>query len=186
MIRTVLSFGVDVLGALSEKLKSQNNDTLNSYRHFSESHQQYKEGKMSETEFCSKFLTYLISFSAANFLMIRVLLELKNAIQKGTSMKDSTGGDMLPDLASASAPNSGFGIGGFINIGGNVGKNDTRRESEIEEDQYTLPKPQHQSLYDRKSTESTTGLENYKRCNVCNYQILAKAKFCSKCGRLQK
>ena len=181
-----MSFGVDVLGALSEKLKSQNNDTLNLYRHFSESHQQYIEGKMGESEFCSKFLTYLISFSAANFLMIRVLLELKNAIQKGTSMKDSTGGDMLPDLASASPPNSGFGIGGFINIGGNVGKNDKRPDNEYEEDKYTLPKPQRDGSYSRKSTSLVTNMPNYKLCNVCNSQILINAKFCSKCGRRQQ
>ena len=80
----VLSFGVDVLGALSDKLKSQNNDTLNLYKNFSESYEQYKGEGMNEKEFVSKFLTYLISFSASNFLMIRVLLELKKSIEKGT------------------------------------------------------------------------------------------------------
>lgn len=186
--KMVLSFGVDVLGALSDKLKSQNNDTLNLYRNFSESYEQYKGEGMNEKEFISKFLTYLISFSASNFLMIRVLLELKTAIEKGTSMKDSTGGGMVPSSGSGSPSGSGFGIGGFIDIGGSVGKNNTGLEDEYGEDQYTLPKPQPplEGLHDRKSTKSITSMANYKICNACNSQILINAKFCSKCGRMQQ
>ncbi len=186
MFRIALSFGVDVLGALSEKLRSQNNDTLNLYRNFSESNEQFKKEKMNEKEFVSKFFTYLISFSASNFLMIRVLLELKTSIQKGTSMKDSTGGEMLPGSASGATPSSGFGIGGFVDTGGNVGKNDKHPENEYEEDKYTLPKPQRNGLYARKSTRLVTNMPNYKICNVCNSQILINAKFCSKCGRRQE
>ena len=186
MIRIALSFGVDVLGALSEKLRSQNNDTLNLYSNFSESYEQYKKENLKEKEFISKLLTYLISFSASNFLMIRVLLELKTSIQKGTSMKDSTGGEMLPGSASGATSSSGFGIGGFVDTGGNVGKNDMRLENEHEEDKYTLPKPQRDGLYARKSSKLVTNMPNYKICNVCNSQILINTKFCSKCGRRQE
>jgi ribosomal protein L40E len=187
LLRIALSFGVDVLGALSEKLRSQNNDTSNFYRDFLESNEQYKKEKLIEKEYISKFLKYLISFSASNFLMIRVLLELKTSIQKGTSMKDSTGGEMLPGSASGATSSSGFGIGGFIDTGGNVGKNNTGRENEYEEDKYTLPKPQRggDGLYTR-STSLVTNTPNYKICNVCNSQILINAKFCSKCGHRQQ
>lgn len=187
MLRIALSFGVDVLGALSEKLRSQNNDTSNFYRDFLESNEQYKKEKLNEKEYISKFLKYLISFSASNFLMIRVLLELKTSIQKGTSMKDSTGGEMLPGSASGATSSSGFGIGGFIDTGGNVGKNNTGLENEYEEDKYTLPKPQRgDGLYTRRSTSLVTNTPNYKVCNVCNSQILINAKFCSKCGHRQQ
>ena len=182
-----MSFGVDVLGALSEKLKSQNNDTMNLFKNFSELFERYRNEKLDEKEVISNFLTYLISFSASNFLMIRVLLELKTSIQKGTSMKDSTGGEMLPGPASGATSSSGFGIGGFIDTGGNVGKNNTGRENEYEEDKYTLPKPQRgDDLYTRRSTSLVTNTPNYKICNVCNSQILINVKFCSKCGHRQQ
>jgi len=181
-----LSFGVDVLGALSEKLRSQNNDTLNLYRNFLELDEQFKKEKINEKEFVSKFLTYLISFSASNFLMIRVLLELKSAIQKGTSLKDSTGGEMIPGPASGATPSSGFGIGGFIDTGGKVGKDETVKEKVYDEDQYTLPMPQRDGSHITNSTRSlTTNVSNDKKCSVCNFHIPIDAKYCSKCGRRQ-
>ena len=181
-----LSFGVDVLGALSEKLRSQNNDTLNLYRNFLELDEQFKKEKVNEKEFVSKFLTYLISFSASNFLMIRVLLELKSAIQKGTSLKDSTGGEMNPGPASGATPSSAFGIGGFVDTGGTVGTDEAAKGKVYDEDQYTLPMPQRSNLHVTKSTGSIpTNIPNYKKCNICSSRIPSNAKFCSKCGRRQ-
>jgi hypothetical protein len=54
--------------------------------------------------------------------MIRVILELKSALEKGTTIKDVTGGA----TSTSSAPQmGGFGIGGFISSGGIVGKEQT-------------------------------------------------------------
>ncbi|HEY7570497.1 MAG TPA: hypothetical protein VH796_03925 [Nitrososphaeraceae archaeon] len=186
MLVIELSFGVDVLGALSEKLKSQNIDTMNLFKNFSELFERYKNENMNEKEVITNFLTYIISFSASNFLMIRVLLELKTSIQKGTSIKDSTGGEMMPDSTSGSTPSSGFGIGGFIDIGGNAGQSKSSQENEPKEDQYTLPKPQRSGIHAKESTRTVnTILQNYKICNVCDCQIPINAKFCSKCGHRQ-
>jgi len=177
---------VDVLGALSEKLKSQANDTQNLHNLFKEVIQQYKEEKINEKEFFSNFLTYLISFSATSFLTVRVLLELKSAIENGTSIKDLTGGTATPSSSTTSVPQASFGISGFINPGGNVGGAERERDN----GEYTLPKPQQQRLNNNNNNEPTPEpiikMQNHKNCNVCNSQIRESAKFCSKCGTLQK
>jgi ribosomal protein L40E len=182
-----LSFGVDVLGALSEKLKSQNTDTTNLFKNFSELFERYKKNeKMNEKEVISNFLTYLISFSATNFLMIRVLLELKTSIQKGTSIKDSTGGEMMPGSTSGATPSSGFGIGGFIDTGGSAGQTNSRQENEKEEEQYSLPQPQQRSIRTKETNRTAnTRLTDNKICGMCDSKIAINAKFCSKCGRRQ-
>lgn len=187
MIVIGLSFGVDVLGALSEKLKSQNTDTTNLFKNFSELFERYKNNeKMNEKEVISNFLTYLISFSATNFLMIRVLLELKTSIQKGTSIKDSTGGEMMPGSTSGATSSSGFGIGGFIDTGGSAGQTNSRQENEKEEEQYSLPQPQQRSIRTKETNRTAnTHLTNNKICGACDSQIAINAKFCSKCGRRQ-
>jgi len=126
-----MSFGVDVVGALTEKLKAQTNDTDNLTELFREVTQLYKDDKINKSEFVSKFLSYLVSFSATNFLISRVLLELNSAIAKGSSMKDATGG-----MASVSSvPKSSFGISGFVDTGGLINAGSRR------EDEYTLPQP---------------------------------------------
>ena len=175
---------VDVLGALSEKLKSQANDTQNLHNLFKEVIQQYKEEKINEKEFFSNFLTYLISFSATSFLTVRVLLELKSAIEKGTSIKDLTGGTATPSSPTTSVPQASFGISGFINPGGNVGGAERERDN----GEYTLPKPQQQRLNNNNNEptpEPIIKMQNHKNCNVCSSQIRERAKFCSKCGTEQ-
>jgi hypothetical protein len=177
---------VDVLGALSEKLKSQANDTQNLHNLFKEVIQQYKEEKINEKEFFSNFLTYLISFSATSFLTVRVLLELKSAIEKGTSIKDLTGGTATPSSSTTSVPQASFGISGFINPGGNVGGAERERDN----GEYTLPKPQQQRLNNNNNNNEPTRepiikMQNHKKCNVCSSQIRERAKFCSKCGNRQ-
>src|ERR671934_2475004 len=108
------SGAVDVLGLLTEKLKQQINDTQGHYESFIDATQLYKQGKMDEKEFFAKISDYLIAMSALNFLAIRVILEIKSAIDKGTSIKNATGGIS----SSSSSPQTGFGIGGFIGSSG--------------------------------------------------------------------
>ena len=113
------SGAVDVLGSLTEKLKQQINDTQDRYESFIDSTHVYKQGKMNEKEYFAKLSDYLVSTAALDFLAIRVILEIKSAIDKSTLMKKATGG-----MASSSpppSPQAGFGIGGFVGTGGAVG-----------------------------------------------------------------
>ena len=174
-----MSFGVDTLGGLAEKLKQLINDTQNLYESFIDANQLYKQGKMEDKEFFIRIGEYLISSSALSFLAVRVIIEIKNAMEKGTTIKSPTGGSS----SSPSAPQAGFGIGGFVGTGGTVGPGATPSGNE-----YTLPSPQEPTFkpvdieLPKPHTNSSTTTKN---CIVCNASIPVHAKFCSKCGRSQ-
>ncbi len=181
-----MSFGVDALGALTEKLRQLVNDTQEKYESFIDDTQLFKQGKINERDFFTKIGEYMIASSAVNFLAIRVILELKSAAEKGTSIKNSTGGTAY----SGTPQQSGFGIGGFVGTGGTVGSGPSSQE-------YTLPTPQQTDsqeprlkpvdievkrprMVDAKSKEHST-----KNCIVCGSTIPSQAKFCSRCGKSQ-
>ena len=172
-----MSFGVDTLGGLAEKLKQLINDTQNLYEAFIDANQLYKQGKMGDKEFFNNIGEYLISTSALNFLAVRVILEIKNAMDKGTSIKSPTGG-------SSSAPQAGFGIGGFVGTGGTVGPAGAGGGND-----YALPLPQEPTFKPvdielPKPRASSTTITT-KNCVACNASIPARAKFCNKCGKSQ-
>ncbi len=176
-----MSFGVDTLGGLTEKLKQLINDTQNLYEEFIDANQLYKQGKMGDKEFFTNIGEYLISTSALNFLAVRVILEIKNAIDKGTSIKSPTGGSS----PSPSAPQAGFGIGGFVGTGGTVGPTAAGGGND-----YSLPLPQEPTFKPvdielPKPRASSTTTTTTKNCVACNAPIPAHAKFCSKCGKSQ-
>jgi hypothetical protein len=170
-----MSFGVDTLGGLTEKLKQLINDTQNLYESFIDANQLYKQGKMGDKEFFIKIGEYLVSTSALNFLAVRVILEIKNAMEKGTSIKSPTGGS--PSIPSA--PQTGFGIGGFVGTGGTVGP--------ASGNEYTLPSPQGPTFkpVDIEIPKPRASSTTTKNCIACNASIPANAKFCSRCGRSQ-
>ena len=193
------SGAVDVLGSLTEKLKQQINDTQEKYESFIDATQMYKQGKMNEKEYFAKIGDYLVSTSALDFLAIRVILEMKSAIDKGTLMKNATGGKASPSPPSSSSPSppsssssppqaGGFGIGGFVGTGGSVGGGGGG--------EYIMPAPEQQEPTfrpvdielerpSRKSSGKETTTTLTKNCIVCGSSIPKQAKFCSKCGNLQ-
>jgi ribosomal protein L40E len=173
-----MSFGVDTLGGLSEKLKQLINDTQNLYESFIDANQLYRQGKMNDREFFAKIGDYLVAISALNFLAVRVILEIKTALEKGTSIKSPTGGSSVP-----SAPQAGFGIGGFVGTGGTVGP-----PSATSGDEYTLPSPQEPTFKPidiELPKPQASATRTTKNCIVCNASIPVHAKFCSKCGKSQ-
>lgn len=165
-----MSFGVDTLGGLAEKLKQLVDDTQNLYESFLDANQLYRQGKMDEKEFFAKIGEYLVAMSALNFLSVRVIIEMKAAMEKGTTLKSPTGGSSYP-----SAPQAGFGVGGFVSAGGTAGP---------AANQYSLPSPQ-EPTFKFVDVELPKPRANTKSCIVCGASIPVQAKFCSKCGRSQ-
>jgi hypothetical protein len=178
----IMSSGVDTLGALTEKLKQLINDTQDRYESFIDSTQLYKQGKVNEKEYFSNIGEYLVATSAMNFLAIRVILEMKSTMEKGSSLKNPTGG-----LASSSStPQADFGISGFV---GGTESNEARGS--------TMPSPQPAEQEEptfkpvdivierpsKMSVDKTT--LTTKNCIVCESVIPKQAKFCSKCGNSQ-
>ncbi|MEW5841540.1 zinc ribbon domain-containing protein [Nitrososphaera sp.] len=167
-----MSFGVDTLGGLSEKLKQLSNDNQSMYESFLDATQLFKQGKMGDKEYFAKMGEYLVAQSAMTFLAIRVIFEIKGAMEKGSSIKNPTGGIAAP--AAPPQHQAGFGIGGFTDTGGQAG--------------YTLPSPQQ--LQQQEPTFKPVDIElppkkATKSCIICGATIPAQAKFCSKCGRSQ-
>ena len=177
----IMSSGVDTLGALTEKLKQLINDTQDRYESFIDSTQLYKQGKVNEKEYFSNIGEYLVATSAMNFLAIRVILEMKSTMEKGSSLKNPTGG-----LASSSTPQADFGISGSV---GGSESNEVRgstmpspQPAEQEEPTFrpvdiVIERPSKMSV--AKTTLTT------KNCIVCESVIPKQAKFCSKCGNSQ-
>jgi hypothetical protein len=161
----MMPFGVDVLGTLSEKLKQLMNEAKDQHSSFTDLTKLYKEEKINEKDFFSKILNYVVTTSALTFLMARVILELKSALEKGTTIKDVTGGTTSPSSASQMG---GFGISGFMSSGGTVGQ------------EHTIPAPRNEDV----SLPST--IKPSRTCRECGTVLPIQAKFCSKCGSAQE
>jgi hypothetical protein len=180
-----MSSGVDTLGALTEKLKQIINDTQDRYESFIDSTQLYKQAKVNEKEYFSKIGEYLVATSAMNFLAIRVILEIKSTMEKGSSLKNPSGG-LASSSSSSSTQQADFRIGRFV---GGTESNEVRG--------YTMPSPQPAEQEEptfkpvdivierpsKMSVDKTT--LTTKKCIVCESIIPKQAKFCSKCGNSQ-
>ena len=180
----MMPFGVDVLGTLTMKLKQMIDEAQAHYSLFLNASQIYKQGKINEKEYFDKVAKYLITISALNFLAIRVILELKTTMEKGTSIKDATGG-----MASMSPSHqTSFGIGGFVNMGGSVGASGyTISTPQQLQEQGPIYKPVDIEVQrsPMKNKEKITNSIGTKNCIICGHIIPMTAKFCSKCGNSQ-
>jgi len=188
------SFGVDTLGGLTEKLKQLINDTQNAYETLIDSTQRYKQGKMNEKEYFSSIGKYLIASSAMNFLAIKVILEIKSAIDKGKLLKNPTAG--IADPNSNTSSSVGFGIGGFVgggggSVGGIQGSGSGSQQQYSSSSIEPTLKPVDIELEKPSQDITTSDMDSlkdnktFKNCIVCATLIPTKAKFCSKCGNSQ-
>ncbi len=190
------SFGVDTLGGLTEKLKQLINDTQNAYETLIDSTQRYKQDKMNDKDYFSSIGKYLIASSAMNFLAIKVILEIKSAMDKTSSIKNPTGD--IADPNSNASSSVGFGVGGFVGGGGSVGGiENSRIQGSGSQQRYSSssiePTLKPVDIEIEKPSQGITTSEvdslknnkTFKNCIVCGVLIPTKAKFCSKCGNSQ-
>ncbi len=74
--------GYNTRGPLVDKLRNLLNDIQGSYESFVEAYTLYSEGKIDEDAFFRRVGDYLMQFSSLTFLIVKVILELDNAIGK--------------------------------------------------------------------------------------------------------
>ena len=194
--------GVDVLGNLTDKMAQQLKDTENIKALFDADIRNYKNNKMSKKEFVHKLVTYNISLSALNFLVMHVILEMRTAIEKGTPMKDTTGGTVLADSSSStSGAQFNLGIEGFVGgsyLGGSSSSNRgdhldiSRTEAPISEGSSNTPLISYgingreiQARKDQDSNGQSDQGSSKKKCLSCGSELLQTAKFCRTCGQKQ-
>ena len=181
-----MSFGVDVLGTLTEKLRQMVTETQGQYSNFASFNHMYKDGQINERDFFDNISTYIINVSALNFLAVRVLIELKSAIDKGTSIKDATGGGVSTSVPAGAQGN--FGIGAFVGAG-----SPARKEGSVDtvDSKVSLPlaptfkhvdidlRTKHQP---DKQEKKTISAHDSRSCSICGATISKQAKFCRNCG----
>ena len=179
----IMSFGVDTLGGLIEKLKQLVTETQDQYESFYDDTQLFKQGKIDSKEYFSKIGEFLVSSSALNFLACRIIIEIKTVLDKGTSRKSSFGDSPHSISASPSGLGSrggGSGIDSFASGG---------PDSSLNKD-YDLPKPQEAPHSFKPvdiviSKPDSPTIKEQKNCIVCASSIPKHAKFCNKCGNSQ-
>ena len=176
-----MSSGVVALGALTEKLKQLINDTQDRYESFIDSTQLYKQGKVNEKEYFSKIGEYLVAISAMNFFAIRVILEIKSTMEKGSLLKNPAGGP----ASSSATPQADFGISRFVGAGSNEGRGYTMPSPQSAEQTEPTFKPVDIVIQRPSKTSVDETTLTTKSCIVCGSIIPKQAKFCSKCGNSQ-
>jgi len=169
---------VDTLNLLAEKLETLFNDSQGYYESFLDTTNLYKNGKLREKEFFEKLGDYVVAYSALEFLSIKVIFEIKKALDK------IAGGSTLGRTHSP-ALMPGVGTSGMI---GGMGMQSSRtgtRENPVGGppsvvsakqafgDIGTLPSPDP-SLVTQTSQRS--------KCASCGNDLRPNAKFCTICG----
>ena len=73
---------VDTLNLLTDKLNNLFEESQGYYESFLDTNNMYKEGKLTEREFFQKLGDYVVAYSALEFLSIKVIFEIKKAVDK--------------------------------------------------------------------------------------------------------
>jgi len=174
-----MSFGeVDTLNLLTDKLNALFDESQGYYESFLDANNLYKNGKLTDTQFFQKLGDYTVAYSALEFLSIKVILELKKALDKmagGTA----PGGTHSPGLMP------GMGSPGMMGVQppparAGTSENPVGAPPSVVTAQQgfnqpgTLPTPDPSLI----SRPSGSGMH----CTSCGVELRPNAKFCTKCG----
>lgn len=183
--------GVDVLGNLASKMEQQLKDTEHVRTAFDADIRLYKNKQINKKEFVHKLVTYTISLSALNFLVMHVILEMRTALEKGTSMKDSTGGTVTED-SSIGGSQFSFGIEGFLGSPSQGRSGDggdiltTVKEHSTHAVNNRCKSTKAKASYDRKNQRDNKMHPLLgsvpKKCAGCGTILIRQTIFCNKCG----
>lgn len=168
---------VDTLGMLSEKLDNLFAESQGYYESFLEANTVYKNGGMSDKEFFQKMGDYIVAYSALEFLAVKVIMELKKAMDKmaggqapggtqspglmpgmGTPGMAMPGASMRPRMGTAQNPVGG--PPGVVSAQGSFGQHGT------------VPSP----------TVRAAAPPQAGSCPSCGAGLRPNAKFCTSCG----
>lgn len=169
---------VDTLNLLTDKLNALFEESQGYYESFLDANNLYKNGKLTDSQFFQKLGDYTVAYSALEFLSIKVIFELKKAIDKMAS-GSSPGGTHSPGLM----PGMGSpGMMGGVQPPPRAGTPDNpvgAPPSVISAQQGfnqpgTLPTPDPSLI----AKSSGSGMH----CTSCGAELRPNAKFCTKCG----
>ena len=167
---------VDTLNLLAEKLDNLFKDSQGYYESFLDANNLFKQGKMTEKEFFEKLGDYTVAYSALEFLAVKVIFELKKALDRAGA--GGMGGTQSPGLMPGMG-SPGMGMPGMGRVPVMPAQTPGRPPSVVSAQQGfsspgTLPSPDP-SLMPRSSAPSGG-------CRSCGADLRTGAKFCTKCG----
>jgi hypothetical protein len=183
--------GVDVLRTLAGKMEQQLKDTEQVRTSFDADIRRYKDKQISKKEFVHRLVVYTISLSALNFLVMHVILEMRTAIEKGTSMKDFTGGTVTED-SSTSGSQFSSGIQGFV--GGSFPGGSGDGGDLLTNGKTVTLRSDINNGTDAKGSRDRIGYrkdQNFlesslpKECIGCGTVLIRNTNFCGSCGHEQ-
>ena len=168
---------VDTLNLLADKLDGLFKDSQGYYESFLDANNLFKKGKLSEKEFFEKLGDYVVAYSALEFLAVKVIFEMKKALDKAGTGK----------LGTTQSPGLMPGMGGYGGMGGMSGMAGRTQAPQQQpgmppsvvsardsfSDPGTLPSPDP-AMMPRSSDSS--------KCKSCGSDLRSGAKFCTKCG----
>jgi hypothetical protein len=164
---------VDTLNLLAEKLDNLFKDSQNYYETFLDANTMYKQGKISDKEFFEKMGDYIVAYSALEFLAVKVIFEMKKALDKIGAGKLGT--TQSPGLMPGMGPGMMGGMGmrtPTMPMQTPGAPPSIVSAKDAFSSPGTLPAPDP-SLAPRSISN---------RCPSCGSDVRQGAKFCTKCG----
>jgi len=171
---------VDTLNLLTDKLQNLFDDSQGYYESFLDANNLYKNGKLNDKQFFEKLGDYVVAYSALEFLAVKVIFEIKKAVDRmagGQAPGGTQSPGLMPGMGSPGMMAGGMGqtaarAGTAENPVGGPASVVTAREGFGEPG--NLPTPE-QALIPESSNSGIA-------CANCGGTLRANAKFCTKCG----
>ena len=174
-----MSFGeVDTLNLLTDKLNALFDESQGYYESFLDANNLYKNGKLTDTQFFQKLGDYTVAYSALEFLSIKVMFELKKAIDKMAG-GSAPGGTHSPGLMP------GMGSPGMMGMQppparAGTSENPVGAPPSVISAQQGFNQPGTLPTADPSLISRPTGSGTH--CTSCGGELRPNAKFCTKCG----
>ncbi len=166
---------VDTLNLLAEKLDKLFQDSQGYYESFLDANTLFKQGKLSEKEFFEKLGDYVVAYSALEFLAVKVIFEMKKALDKmgAGNLGTTQSPGLMPGMGN---------MGGMTGMAGRVPTTPTQmpgRPPSIVSARDGFGNPGTLPTPDPAMMPRSTGSSS---CKSCGSELRAGAKFCTKCG----
>ncbi|HEX9845604.1 MAG TPA: zinc-ribbon domain-containing protein [Candidatus Nitrosotenuis sp.] len=166
---------IDTLNLLAEKLDNLFQDSQGYYESFLDANTLYKQGKLSEKEFFEKLGDYVVAYSALEFLAVKVIFEMKKALDRvgAGNLGTTQSPGLMPGMGS---------MGGMPGMAGRVPMTPAQTPGmppSIVSAREGFGSPGTLPTTDSAMMPRSTGSSS---CKSCGSELRVGAKFCTKCG----
>ena len=171
---------VDTLNLLTDKLNALFEESQGYYESFLDANNLYKQGQLTDTQFFQKLGDYTVAYSALEFLAIKVIFELKKAI-------DKMAGGVAPGGTQSPGLMPGMGAPGMMGGGmqppprAGTSTNPVGAPPSVISAQQGFSEPGTLPTPDPALMPRQAG-GGGMHCTSCGAELRPNAKFCTKCG----